>query len=106
MSNEVLRVHVGSGPHRWALRPLPCYPYSPSARARAIILLPPTSNPKHMRQTVLRTCIPLIAAIALAAGVAAADPKTPLGKWMKPNMGTPRAGENYPSLQKAFDFCA
>ncbi len=59
-----------------------------------------------MRQTVLRTCIPLVAAIALAAGVAAADPKTPLGKWMKPNMGTPRAGEDYPSLQKAFDFVA
>ena len=60
-----------------------------------------------MRQTFLRTCIPLTAAIALAAGVAAAgEPKTPLGKWMKPNMGAPLAGEDYAALQKAFDFIA
>jgi cytochrome c553 len=60
-----------------------------------------------MRQTFLRTCIPLTAVLALAAGVAAAaEPKTPLGKWMKPNMGAPLAGEDYPALQKAFDFVA
>ena len=39
---------------------------------------------------ILRTS--LIAALLLAAGVAGAgDPKTALGKWMKPNMGTPFA---------------
>ncbi len=60
-----------------------------------------------MRQTFLRTCVPLTAALALAAGVAAAaTPKTPLGKWMKPNMGAPLAGEDYAALQKAFDFVA
>jgi len=59
-----------------------------------------------MRQTVLRTCIPLVAALALATGAAAAEPKTPLGKWMQPNMGVPRAGLDYPSLKKAFDFVA
>ncbi len=61
----------------------------------------------HMRQTLLRTSLPLAIAIALAAGVASAgDPKTPLGKWMKPNMGAPQAGEDYPALQKAFDLVA
>ncbi|HXN32286.1 MAG TPA: hypothetical protein VN894_10510 [Polyangiaceae bacterium] len=60
-----------------------------------------------MRQTFLRASLPLIAALALAAGVAAAaTPKTPLGKWMKPNMGAPLAGEDYPALQKAFDLVA
>jgi hypothetical protein len=60
-----------------------------------------------MRQTFLRASFPLVVALALAAGVAAAgEPKTPLGKWMKPNMGTPQAGEDYPALQKAFDLVA
>jgi cytochrome c553 len=36
--------------------------------------------------------VSLIAALLLAAGVAGAgDPKTALGKWMKPNMGEPFA---------------
>ena len=36
----------------------------------------------------LRKALPLIAALALATGVAAAaGPLTPLGNWMKPNMG-------------------
>jgi hypothetical protein len=39
-----------------------------------------------MRNTLLAS---LIAAVLLAAAVAGAgDPKTALGKWMKPNMGT------------------
>jgi hypothetical protein len=59
-----------------------------------------------MSQNFLRRGIPLVAALALAAGVAAADAKTPLGKWMQPNMTVPRMGEDYPSLQKAFDFVA
>jgi hypothetical protein len=58
-----------------------------------------------MRKPLQRACIPLIAALALAAGVAeAAAPLTPLGKWMKPNMGAPLAGQDFASLQKAFEF--
>ena len=60
-----------------------------------------------MPSAVQRTCIPLVAVLALVTGVTeAADPKTPLGRWMKPNMGTSRAGEDYAALQKAFDFVA
>jgi hypothetical protein len=42
--------------------------------------------------------------IALAAALAAAgEPKTPLGKWMKPNMGAPLAGQDFDKLKASFD---
>jgi hypothetical protein len=60
-----------------------------------------------MTRTTTRTFLPLTAAIALAAGVAAAgQPKTPLGIWMKPNMGAPLAGEDFATLQKSLDLVA
>jgi hypothetical protein len=58
-----------------------------------------------MTKTFLRFGLPI--AIALAAGVAVAGtPKTPLGKWMQPNMGVPMGGEDYDTLKKSFDFVA
>src|SRR5258708_29726780 len=58
-------------------------------------------------RTLLRTSAPLTVALALAAGLAAAgQPATPLGKWMKPNMGAPLAGQDFATLQKNFDLVA
>jgi hypothetical protein len=46
----------------------------------------------------------LAVAIALAAGMAVAgEPKTPLGRWMKPNMGAPLAGQDFDKLKASFD---
>ncbi len=43
----------------------------------------------------------------MAAGLAAAgEAKTPLGKWMKPNMGAPLAGQDFPALAKSLDLVA
>jgi cytochrome c553 len=39
----------------------------------------------------------------LASG---ADPKTPLGKWMKPNVGVPFASEDYPTVQQSLTTVA
>jgi cytochrome c553 len=47
-----------------------------------------------------------IAAVAFAGLARAGDPKTPLGKWMKPNMGAPLAGEDYDTLKKSIDLIA
>src|SRR5579884_3705492 len=58
-------------------------------------------------RTSARVIFPLTAALALAAGLATAgEAKTPLGKWMKPNMGAPLAGQDFEALQKSFDFVA
>jgi hypothetical protein len=60
-----------------------------------------------MMATLLRRTLPLAVAFALAAGFAlAGEPATPLGKWMKPNMGAPLAGQDFAALQKAFDLVA
>jgi hypothetical protein len=60
-----------------------------------------------MTMPTFRRTLPLTLALALAASLAAAgEAKTPLGKWMKPNMGAPLAGEDYPTLQKSFDVVA
>jgi hypothetical protein len=57
--------------------------------------------------TALLRIAPLATALALAAGVAAAaGTLTPLGKWMKPNMGAPLAGQDFPALQKSFELVA
>jgi hypothetical protein len=51
--------------------------------------------------------ITLVVAIALAAGLAAAaEAKTLLGKWMKPNMGAPLAGQDFDTLQKSLQLVA
>jgi hypothetical protein len=55
----------------------------------------------------LKLTLPLTLALALVAGLSAADdPKTPLGKWMKPNMGAPMAGQDFDALKKSFDLVA
>jgi hypothetical protein len=60
-----------------------------------------------MMNRSFRTAFPIAAAIALATGVAAAaGTPTPLGLWMKPNMGAVLAGQDFPTLQKNFDFVA
>jgi hypothetical protein len=57
----------------------------------------------NLNRTIALVALPL----SLVTGLAlAAEPATPLGKWMKPNMGTPLAGQDYAALQKAFDFVA
>ena len=56
---------------------------------------------------VSRATLPLFIAIALATGLAVAgEAKTPLGKWMKPNMGTPMAGQDFATLQKSLTLVA
>jgi len=58
-----------------------------------------------MNNRLLRFALPLTAALALASGLAAAaGPLTPLGQWMKPNMGAPLAGGDFATLQKNFEF--
>ncbi len=60
-----------------------------------------------MTRMPLRSFVPLATAIVLAASLAAAgEPKTPLGKWMKPNMGAPLAGQDFPTLQKSLELVA
>jgi hypothetical protein len=50
---------------------------------------------------------PLGVAVILAAGLAAAgDPKTPLGKWMQPNIGTPLASQDFTTLQQNLTIVA
>jgi len=46
------------------------------------------------------------AAVAFAGLASAGDPKTPLGKWMKPNVGAALAGEDYDTLKKSLDVVA
>jgi hypothetical protein len=60
-----------------------------------------------MTKALLRTSAPLTVALALVAGIAtAAGPLTPLGKWMKPNMGAPLAGQDFATLQQSFQLVA
>jgi cytochrome c553 len=47
-----------------------------------------------------------LAAVGFAGLAQAGDPKTPLGKWMKPNMGAALAGEDYDTLKKSLDLVA
>ena len=54
--------------------------------------------------TTLRTSLPITFAILLAGSLAVAgEAKTPLGKWMKPNMGAPLAGQDFATLKTSFD---
>jgi hypothetical protein len=46
----------------------------------------------------------LATALTVAAGAATAGDLTPLGKWMKPNMGAPLAGQDFPTLQKSLEL--
>ncbi len=55
-----------------------------------------------MMRKLVRATLPLTVALSLAAGFAAAEePKTLLGKWMKPNMGAPMAGQDFDALNKS-----
>jgi hypothetical protein len=57
-----------------------------------------------------RTLLPFFSitvVLALGAGLAfAGEAKTPLGKWMKPNVGAPLAGQDFETLQKSLDLVA
>jgi hypothetical protein len=51
--------------------------------------------------------VALTLVVGLSAGVAAAgEAKTPLGKWMKPNVGAALAGQDFATLQKSLDLVA
>jgi hypothetical protein len=55
-------------------------------------------------RTLLRLSAPssLACALALVAGIAiAGEPATPLGKWMKPNVGAPLAEQDFATLAKS-----
>lgn len=55
----------------------------------------------------LSVSLPFTAALALVAGIAAAgEPATPLGKWMKPNVGTPLAGQDFATLKTSLNLVA
>lgn len=55
----------------------------------------------------LAPALPLTLTLALAAGAAlAGEPATALGRWMKPNIGTPMAGQDFATLQKNLEFVA
>ena len=54
-----------------------------------------------MKNRSFRTALPLTAAVLLATSVAAAA-TTPLGTWMKSNMGAALAGGDFAALQKNF----
>src|SRR5271166_4317729 len=56
-------------------------------------------------RNLLRLTLPL-ATVLVAGLVAAAEPKTLLGKWMKPNMGVPMAGQDFDTLQKSLQLVA
>jgi hypothetical protein len=56
--------------------------------------------------THLRSTLPLATALAVATGIAAAADSTPLGKWMKQNMGLAKAGQDFDALQKNYEFVA
>lgn len=60
-----------------------------------------------MMRSILRTTIAL-AAVLLAGAALADDPKTALGKWMKPNMGIPSAADpmDFATLAKSFQTLA
>lgn len=60
-----------------------------------------------MINRVLRIAFPLTVALALAGGIAsAAGPTTPLGQWMKANMGTALAGQDFATLKTNFELVA
>jgi hypothetical protein len=64
---------------------------------------------ERMVPTLVRfaNALPLALAASFVAGLAlAGEPATPLGKWMKPNVGTPLAGQDFPTLQKSLEFVA
>lgn len=57
-----------------------------------------------MRSGALAFCMILLG--AWAATAIAEEPTTPLGKWMKPNLGAPLAAQDFPTLQKNLEFVA
>jgi hypothetical protein len=58
-----------------------------------------------MMRNVLRVALPCV--VVLCAGLAgASEPTTPLGKWMKPNVGAPLAGQDFDTLQKSLTLVA
>ena len=58
------------------------------------------------RSRLLRAAPWAMAVVFGAALAAAADAKTPLGKWMKPNVGAPFAAEDYPTVQQNLTIVA
>jgi cytochrome c553 len=63
--------------------------------------------PSRSRAPLVSLVLAALLATAAVSGLArAGDPKTPLGKWMKPNMGAPLAGEDYDALKKSLDLVA
>jgi hypothetical protein len=74
---------------------------------KCIVFAPSNVYPHQMKRMQLRAALPLAVALSFAAGLAlAGEPTTPLGKWMKPNMGTPMAGQDFAALQTSLDLVA
>src|SRR5258708_16276874 len=56
-------------------------------------------------RSLLRLTLPLVA-VVFAGLAAAAEPATLLGKWMKPNMGAPMAGQDFDVLRRSLQVVA
>ena len=101
-------VRPGCGPgkaaKRWKRRPKTGMTRAP----RRVTFRSPVRPREHtMMRKLLRATLPLTVALSLAAGFAAAEePKTLLGKWMKPNMGAPLAGQDFDTLAKSLTLVA
>jgi hypothetical protein len=64
------------------------------------------SNGEPMMHAYTSVPFALTAALALAAGLAFAEARTPLGKWMQPNIEVPKLDEDFAALVKGFDIVA
>jgi hypothetical protein len=60
-----------------------------------------------MMRSILRTTV-VLAAVLVAGAALGDDAKTALGRWMKPNMGTPASADtmDFPTLAKSFQVLA
>ena len=60
-----------------------------------------------MTRAKAQTAFSITLALAFVAGLAVAgEARTPLGKWMKPNVGTPLAGQDFATLKTSLDLVA
>jgi hypothetical protein len=67
----------------------------------------PTGSPARRPRFAKAIRAALALAIVASAGIAlAGEPATALGRWMKPNIGIPLAGQDFPTLQKNLELVA
>lgn len=57
-------------------------------------------------RSLLRISLPVVMVLLLSSLAVAGEPATPLGKWMKANVGAPLAGQDFDTLQKSLTLVA